>query len=149
MNNDAPDMPNVKQAVPFFMITNMQASLDFYCKGLGFELKSKWEPRGTIEWCWLDIGGASLMLQEYRNNPPAEKRGVGVCTYFICEDALKIYADTTDKGLSPNEPFVGNNFWVVEFKDPDGYGIFFESPTDVPEETMYSEWVTTTKQKQS
>jgi hypothetical protein len=25
--------------------------------------------------------------------------------------------------------------------DPDGYGLHFESPTDVPEETTYSEWL--------
>jgi hypothetical protein len=36
---------------------------------------------------------------------------------------------------------VGNNLWVVQLKDPDGYNIFFESPTDVPEETRYSDWV--------
>jgi hypothetical protein len=31
--------------------------------------------------------------------------------------------------------------WVVGFADPDGYRLDFESPTDVPEETKYSEWV--------
>jgi hypothetical protein len=43
-------------------------------------------------------------------------------------------------GLKPNEPFVGNNMWVVTIKDPDGYNLDFESPTDVPEETKYSDW---------
>jgi hypothetical protein len=28
--------------------------------------------------------------------------------------------------------------WVTPLVDPDGYKIFFESPTDVPEETVYS-----------
>ena len=31
--------PNVKQAVPFFMVTDMEKSLAFYRDGLGFELK--------------------------------------------------------------------------------------------------------------
>jgi lactoylglutathione lyase len=138
------DSSNVKQAVPFFMVTNMDASLDFYTNGLGFELKMKWEPRGTIEWCWLQLGGASLMLQEYRDNiAPAEKLGVGVTVCFMCNDALKIYKDVTANGLSPDEPFVGNNLWVVGLKDPDGYNINFESPTDVPEETTYTEWIKT------
>jgi lactoylglutathione lyase len=35
---------------------------------------------------------------------------------------------------------VGNNLWVVELSDPDGYKVCFESPTDVPEGTKYSEW---------
>jgi len=29
--------------------------------------------------------------------------------------------------------------WVTSLTDPDGYRIDFESPTDVPEETVYSE----------
>ena len=29
--------PNVEQAVPFFMVTKMEASLRFYVDGLGFE----------------------------------------------------------------------------------------------------------------
>jgi len=28
--------------------------------------------------------------------------------------------------------------WVTSLSDPDGYRIEFESPTDVPEETVYS-----------
>jgi hypothetical protein len=27
--------------------------------------------------------------------------------------------------------------WVTSLKDPDGYRLDFESPTDVPEETVY------------
>lgn len=33
---------NVKQAVPFFGITNMEASLGFYVDGLGFKMKYSW-----------------------------------------------------------------------------------------------------------
>jgi len=37
--------PNVKQAVPFFMVTNMDASLRYYIDGLGFELKNDERPK--------------------------------------------------------------------------------------------------------
>jgi len=141
MNNDLKNIANVKQAVPFFMVIDMTKSLDFYIKGLGFELKHKWEPEGRIEWCWLQFDDASIMMQEYRTNIPTEKRGEGVSVCFICEDALKIYKEIISHGLSTSsEPFVGNNAWVVELKDPDGYNILFESSTDVPEGTKYSEW---------
>jgi lactoylglutathione lyase len=143
MGIDSTSIPNVKQAVPFFMVTNMERSLQFYINGLGFELKIKWEPRGTIEWCWLEIGGAALMLQEYRDNIPRDKFGEGVSICFMCNDALKIYDEIKSNSLSPDEPFVGNNLWVVGIKDPDNYNLFFESPTDVPEETMYSDWIKT------
>ena len=36
-------------------------------------------------------------------------------------------------------PFVGNQLWVTTLVDPGGYQIDFESPTDAPEETIYSE----------
>jgi hypothetical protein len=47
--------------------------------------------------------------------------------------------DSLSRGLNPSRPFVGNNLWVTSFTDPDGYRLDFESPTDVPEETVYSD----------
>jgi hypothetical protein len=85
------------------------------------------------------------MLQEFRREGhdsyvPAGKVGEGVSICFQCQDALEIYRDITSRGIQTSEPFVGNNMWVVGLKDPDGYRIEFESRTDVPEETKYSEW---------
>jgi lactoylglutathione lyase len=146
MNNPSNSNSNVKQAVPSFMVTSMNNSLDFYIKRLGFAITHKWEPNGKIEWCRLQVDEASLMLQEYKQRPAAEKLGEGVSIYYICEDALTIYNRIIASGLSVVEPFVGNNMWVVGIKDPDGYNIFFESPTEVPEETMYSDWQKQLKQ---
>ena len=42
-------------------------------------------------------------------------------------------------GIGASRPFVGNNLWVTSLTDPDGYRLDFESPTDVPEETVYTE----------
>lgn len=134
---------NLKQAVPFFMVTSIDRSLDFY-RGLGFEIKIDWKPQGRIEWCWLERESVAIMLQEYREGfKPNEKLGHGVSICFMCNDALALYKEFLQTGLSPQEPFVGNKLWVVNLKDPDGYNISFESPTDVPEETMYSEWIKT------
>jgi lactoylglutathione lyase len=143
MNENIKQSPNVQQAVPFLMIPDMNNALEFYCKTLGFKLSRKWEPAGKIEWCWLQLDAASIMLQEFKANLPEEKLGVGVSIYFICEDALRIYQQIISQGLSVPEPFVGNNMWVVGLKDPGGYHIFFESPTEVPEETLYSDWLKT------
>lgn len=38
---------NVRQAVPFFMVVNMQASLEFYLGGLGFEIEAKMGAKGN------------------------------------------------------------------------------------------------------
>jgi catechol 2,3-dioxygenase-like lactoylglutathione lyase family enzyme len=134
--------PNVKQTVPFFMVTDMAASLRFYVDGLGFAITHRWVPRGTIEWCWLELGGASIMLQEYRRDaetpgPPAGPLGQGVSVCFMCADAIGIYHDLIARGVAARRPFVGNRLWVTSVVDPDGYHLDFESPTDVPEETVY------------
>ena len=57
-----------------------------------------------------------------------------------CEDALAIYHDVVARGTEVDESFVGNAMGVVGIRDPDGYALFFESPTDVPEETLPSAW---------
>lgn len=57
---------NVKQAVPFFGVTNMESSLRFYVEGLGFKIKHQWIPDRDkdcpaderIRWCWLVLAGA-------------------------------------------------------------------------------------------
>ena len=82
------------------------------------------------------------MLQEYRKEfLPKEKLGVGFSVCFMCNDALAMYSEFLQNGLFPQEPFVGNNLWVVQLTDPDGYNIAFESPTEVPDETKFSEWI--------
>jgi uncharacterized glyoxalase superfamily protein PhnB len=129
----------VTQAIPFFMVDDISRSLTFYVDGLGFVMKNKWTPRGTIEWCWLDLGRASIMLQEYRpGRKPEGARGVGISICFNCDDAVGYYRELLSRGIPASEPFVGNNMWVTDVTDPDGYRLFFESPTDVPEETKFS-----------
>lgn len=139
--------PNVTQAVPFFMVADMEASLDFYINKLNFELKNKWEPRGRIEWCWLQIGKASLMLQEHVKEGGSatffldNKKGLGVSVYFMCRDAIALYHEFTAKGVEAREPIVGNGLWEFSVTDPDGYRTHFESETNVPEDTSYSDWL--------
>ena len=133
---------NVTQAVPFLMVTDMDASLTFYVDGLGFALTKTWKPHGRIEWCWLEHGRAAMMLQEYRTDahPPVKPGGVlgqGVSVCFMCTDAIALYHAFLARGVQAGRPFVGNGLWVTAVRDPDGYRLDFESPTDQPEETLY------------
>jgi lactoylglutathione lyase len=135
---------NVRQAVPFFGVTSMDESLRFYMEGLAFTMKYRWIDEGKLRWCWLEIGTAGLMLQEYKKEgrhsfKPEGKLGVGVSICFQCRDALRIYRESRSRGLQAGIPFVGNAMWVVPFTDPDGYNVLFESPTDAPEESRYTE----------
>jgi lactoylglutathione lyase len=139
---------NVKQAVPFFGVTNMEASLRFYIDGLGFKMKNQWipdrtedNPDGRIRWCWIELGEAAIMLQEFLpERRPKETLGTGVNVCFQCEDALALYREFKSRGIQTrNRPFVGNRLWVVPVTDPAGYRMEFSSPTDAPEESELEE----------
>ncbi len=142
---------NVKQAVPFFGVTDMEASLRFYVDRLGFAMKRQWSPEGDehypsdgrIRWCWLELGDAAIMLQEFApQGRPQQPHGTGVSVSFTCEDALALYREFKSRGVHPrNRPFVGNGLWVVPLNDPDGYRLDFSSPTDAPEESELEEGV--------
>ena len=66
MDAEAKTEPNVKQAVPFFGVSNIEESVQYYVHGLGFEMTKNWIDEGKLRWCWLELGGAALMLQEFR-----------------------------------------------------------------------------------
>jgi lactoylglutathione lyase len=134
---------NVKQAVPFFWVVDMHASLKFYVEGLGFTIERRWVPDGDgkIRWCRLEIGDAAIMLQEFRpHGGPNSTLGTGVSISFTCQDALALYREFRSRGVQiRRRPFVGNGLWVVPLADPDGYRIEFASPTDAPEESELEE----------
>lgn len=137
------DHLNIKQVVPFFGVDDMKKSLAFYVDGLGFKMTNSWTPRGTIEWCSLEIDSTAIMLQEYRKDVlharPAGKLGAGISIVFICEDAILLYKKFKANGLNPSSPFVGNKMWVTTIHDPDGYVLLFESNTDAEEESVWKE----------
>ncbi|MEK7830722.1 MAG: VOC family protein [Acidobacteriota bacterium] len=138
------EQTNVKQAVPFFMVSDIEASMRFYVEGLGFRMTKQWVDDGKLRWCWLELGAAALMLQEFwkegrHSNVPKEKVGVGVSICFICEDSLAIYREVRSRGVQTSKPFVGNGMWVTSLIDPDGYRIDFESYTDALEESEFEE----------
>jgi uncharacterized glyoxalase superfamily protein PhnB len=126
----------------------MESSLRFYVDGLGFKMKNQWipdraedHPDGRIRWCWLELGDAAIMLQQFRpEKRPTQALGTGASVSFMCEDALALYRQFKSRGIQTRtRPFVGNRLWVVPVTDPDGYRMEFSSPTDAPEESELEE----------
>jgi lactoylglutathione lyase len=136
---------NLREVVPFLLVRSMERSLAFYVERLGFATRHRWVVDDRVRWCWLNRGGASLMLQEVappgaEGHRPLDHAGEGVSTVFLCEDAPALYREFTGRGAAAEQPFVGNGLWVTVLRDPDGYKLDFESPTDVPEDTRLSGW---------
>lgn len=127
---------NVKEVVPMLNVSRMEQSVRYYVDGLGFAMKNKWVVDGKLRWCWLALGGAALMLQGPRKEGQV---GAGVSLNFTCEDAVAFYHEVRSRGIEASEPQVGNGMWVTGLSDPDGYRLFFASPTDTPEDTKLSE----------
>jgi lactoylglutathione lyase len=133
---------NVKQAVPFFSVFDMDRSLRFYLDGLGFTMTNKWTPEGAVRWCWLQHGDAAIMLQTFwtegpHKNVPSTPLGLGVTICFVCQDAIALYHEFAARGIAARRPFVGNGMWVTDVSDPDGYKLYFESKTEAPEDSQY------------
>lgn len=141
MNATPQPQVNVQQVVPFLTVADMRTSLKFYVEGLGFTITHKWEPDGSVRWCSLAAGAASLMLQQRDPSRTASGEvGEGLIPHFICRDALAIYREITARGLDTREePFVANHMWFFTVEDPDGYRLAFESRTDAREGMTFSE----------
>ena len=145
MSDEVQVKPNVKKAVPFFHVINMENSIQFYVDGIGFTVLEKWiDQEGKLRWCWLQLGEVALMLQEFKREGhdswvPSGKLGEGVSIYFICDDAIAIYRDLKSRGIDATKPFVGNGMWITGCTDPNGYRLEFESFTSAQEETVFSE----------
>ena len=123
----------VNETVPLLFVSDITQSREFYCEGLGFEMRSKWDPNGELKWCRLQHGGAGLMLQaaDEEDGSRVGQAG-GVTFYFICEDADSFYREITDRGTPATPPQLAfykmNQTFII---DPDGYELCFESPEDI------------------
>jgi glyoxylase I family protein len=127
-----PVAAQVRDLIPLLFVQNLEQSVHFYCETLGFELAESWAPDGTLGWCRVKRGGASVMLQlACEEDGPPEGRGRGVGFYFLCDDANRLYEELDAKGFDVDPPrvaFYGMN--QLYLRDPDGYELCFQNPTD-------------------
>ena len=120
----------VRELWPLLEVTDLEASVTFWCERLGFTVIGQAESEGHRFWCRLVRGGACVMLQEGAGNAPSGP-APGVTLYFVCDDADAMYGDLVSRGLEldpPVDAYYGMRQIFVT--DPNGYALCFESPTE-------------------
>lgn len=122
----------VRQIWPLLTVQCIERSIEFYRNRLGFTIVGRAESDDKLFWCRLERGGVSIMLQQAaEEDGPAEGRGRGVSFYFLCDDADALYAELSARGVQlkpPSLAYYGMRQLFV--REPDGYSICFESPTE-------------------
>jgi catechol 2,3-dioxygenase-like lactoylglutathione lyase family enzyme len=128
----AEQVATVRQLRPLLVVADIDRSIGFYREKLGFAVVGRAETGGRVFWCRLERGGASIMLQQAEaEDGPAAGRGRGVAFYFICDDAERLHAEFSSRGLKLARPTVAEYGMKQLFvPEPDGYSICFENPTE-------------------
>jgi len=123
--------------VPELTVSNHAASLDFYVRIIGFEVRYQ---RTAEKFAYLDLGGAELMIEQetdFSGTSPRERpHGRGMSLQIEVEDlgailtrlqqaGIPLFRPVEDAWYRASERYLGNRqFWV---QDPDGYLLrFFE-----------------------
>ena len=128
---------NVQGIAPLLMVFDMQASLDFYCKIIGFEIAQSAGPEHDIGWVLLKLQHIELMLNtayEIQDRPAAQSperaaAHADTCLYFGCNDIDGLYNHLLCKGAVLKPPCITQyGFKAIELSDPDGYHLVFHWP---------------------
>ena len=115
--------------VPMLNVADIERSLEFYNRVLGFELVS--EPAAVRESRWAAIrsGNTELMLSESRHQSPPKQvsnehkdTGWPAILYFYPDAVVALYAHVVASGFEPT-PLEVTRYGMREFSliDPDGH----------------------------
>ena len=128
----AAQVATVRHLWPLLAVEDIDRSINFYQSKLGFSIVGRAEADGRLFWCRLERGGASIMLQQAdEEDGPVGDRGRGVAFFFVCDDADRLHAELSSRGLQLARVTVAEYGMKQLFvPEPDGYSICFESPTE-------------------
>ncbi len=127
----------------YLPVRDVDESIDFYTKNLGFRLLRKYTlAEGAAPSAYLELGEVLLELTKARRPLPAEEGNVEPRIGLAVTDMDAAWADLTSKGVEPvREPYDARTFWgrQAQVKDPNGYGISLRewAPPDQP---RFDDW---------
>jgi len=106
----------MNRLIPMLPVKSMPASVDFYCRLLGFEVESRNDSWG---WAMLRFDNCRLMLDQSINAHPGQFRD-GIL-YLYPEDIVEYHKQVRKNGLEAPDLTV-TFYGLTEFRinDPDG-----------------------------
>jgi catechol 2,3-dioxygenase-like lactoylglutathione lyase family enzyme len=127
---------DVRGFCTLLQVFDMPTSLRFYRDVLGFEIRERSHPGAgdRVEWCYLRLNDAELMLNtayEEPERPPASDRTrlaahSDTCLYFGCPDVDAAHRYLRAQGLAAEEPKISHyGMKQLYVSDPDGYRLCF------------------------
>lgn len=125
----------------YHRVRNLDETIDFYTRNLGFKLLRKYEMNGRVS-AYIELGGVLLEISEVTDSSdlpgPDGERRLGLTVTDI--DA--VFAELKDKGVEiVQDPRDASTFWGRQgaIKDPSSYIVTLRewSPTDSPQ---YPDW---------
>jgi catechol 2,3-dioxygenase-like lactoylglutathione lyase family enzyme len=112
-------------------VNDLERSIDFYVKGLGFTISQRWERDGKLNGVMLVAGSCEIGLaQDDWAKGRDRVKGVGVSFYAETGQSLDLIASLArEHGIEPDGPKKAP--WgtrIVEFVDPDGFKLTIHWP---------------------
>ena len=123
---------NTKQftgTAPFFLVNNLQESIDYYANALGFDRPKLWGD--PPDFAMPSRDGFTIMLKQVKANHtvlPNAQQAAYWDAYIWITDADALFAEFKENGaIIDYEPCIQREYDMKEFaiKDPDGYVIAF------------------------
>lgn len=125
----------VNNIIPMLATSDMDASVDFYCDILGFEVRDKFESGGTTWWCELVNNGHALMITQHEVDAKAlsdrERNAQTSVNLYVDSGIEDLHARLKARGVAVSDLRV-TFYRIKEFdlNDPTGYTILIGQPTD-------------------
>ena len=89
----------LKALIPMLGVADVQRSVDFYCKTMGFQMGGSYAPEGRLCWASLQRDDVSLMLtlNESARTADGHRCGHNTILYFYPDDVESLHAELKGK----------------------------------------------------